>query len=132
MRSARNASSAQYCRKTFTVLPSAAAPAVRTAAAWSRSSVPEKRTRLSGWSISSPRRRRSALIGRYRGHPAKTGQSTLEDRAHEPTRDHHVRVAQAVPHLATVPFGIDDPGRTEHGEVLGDIRLRRADAGGQA
>ncbi len=51
MRSARNASSAQYCRKTWTGRPSAAAPAVRTAAAWSLSSVPEKRTRLSGSSI---------------------------------------------------------------------------------
>ena len=48
MRSARNASSAQYCRKTWTGRPSAAAPAAITAAALSLSSVPRKSTRESG------------------------------------------------------------------------------------
>ena len=50
-----NASRAQYCRNTLTGLPNAAAPAVRTAAACSLSSVPEKRTRFNGSSMTSPR-----------------------------------------------------------------------------
>src|SRR6266511_3217662 len=41
----RNASSAQYWRKTLTGLPIAAAPVASTAAAARRSSVPENRTR---------------------------------------------------------------------------------------
>ena len=44
MRSARNASSAQYCRKTLTLRPIAAAPTASTAAACSLSSVPENST----------------------------------------------------------------------------------------
>src|SRR5581483_4738698 len=66
IRSDRNASSAQYCRNTFTLRPMAAAPAVRTAAAFSLSSVPENRTRESVWpSTSHPRL--GWAVARYAG-----------------------------------------------------------------
>src|SRR4029079_14026368 len=134
IRSPRKASSAQYWRNRFTGLPSAAAPAVRTAAACSLSSVPEKSTTFSGSSMSSPRRRKdrvAGLAGRHRGHQSESCEAPLEDLAHHPARDHHVRVAEPIADLTTVPFRVDDPRGAKDGEVLRDVRLARADMRGQ-
>src|SRR6478672_11370755 len=134
IRSARKASSAQYWRNRFTGLPRAAAPAVRTAAACSLSSVPEKSTTFSGSPMSSPRRRKdhgAGLAGRHRGHASESCQAPLEDLAHHPARDHHVGVAKPIADLTTVPFSVDDARGAEDGEVLRDVRLARADMGGQ-
>src|SRR4249919_3490773 len=94
----------------LTGLPSAAAPAVRTAAAWSLSSVPEKRTRFSGSSI--------VLTSCARRSSRAVAEATLEDAAHDVAGDHHVRVRQPVADLAPEPVGVDQARRAQDGEVL--------------
>src|SRR6185369_6990771 len=97
--------------KTFTGLPSAAAPAARTAAAWSLSSVPEKRTRLRGSSIGGAP---SAHGCQQVGHAGRIGQSgeashaSLEDAAHQVTRRDHVGIDEAIADLPPIAVGLDD------------------------
>src|SRR4029078_7842266 len=113
---------------TFWCLPRAAAPAVRTPAACSLSSVPEKSTTFSGSPMSSPRRRKehgAGLAGRLSGPPSAAWWGPLEDPAHHPAGDHHVGVAEPIADLTTVPFRVDDPRGAEDGEVLRRVRVGR-------
>ena len=129
IRSARNASSAQYWRNTWTGRPSAAAPAVSTAAAWSLSSVPREEDQVEGFvhrghlvcAARGGRRPATGLDGADKS--AEPAQPALEHPAHQPAGDDDVRVGQAVADLATVTLGIDEArsraGRARCWEALG-------------
>src|SRR5450756_3126600 len=118
IRSLRNASSAQYCRKMLTRRPSAAAPAVITAAAWSLSSVPEKSTRLIGSSMDvtsgdaggrgSGMRSLVCGLGPFR-KLAQAGETAHQDPAHEAERGDDIRIGQAIPDLSLIH--ISEPTR---------------------
>jgi hypothetical protein len=65
-------------------------------------------------------------------HLAETGEASLEHRAHEAAGDHHVGIHESVANLSAIALGLDDAGGPEHGKVLRDVRLARADRLSQA
>src|SRR4029079_2317565 len=134
-RPARNASSAQYCRKMCTGLPSAAAPAVITAADCSLSSVPEKSTTESGCSIwLAPYRKASfhcsrALADRGGG---QADQASLHRLPHQGAGADNVGVSQPVLDLATPSLGEHQPAGAHQRQVLRDVRLAHPQPMGEA
>src|ERR1700690_4003906 len=135
MRSARNASSAQYWRNSLTGRPSAAAPAVRVAAACSLSSVPEKSTIEM---VSSIWPSAGELIGGRRGVPrhhfggcasgrnGDSGETAHQDAAHGLAGADDLGIAQPVSHLAPVSFRLDYAGGAHERQVLRHVRLADA------